>query len=150
MGAQEQERRPRRLLVVANETSTAPRLLEEVRRRGPWADEVVLVVPALNTRLRHWLSDTDGALAAARERLQAAQAALAGAGVPVRGMVGDADPLQAIDDVLRELEVSEVLISTHAPGRSNWLERGVVERARMRFALPVAHLDAGEPARRAA
>jgi hypothetical protein len=33
-----------------------------------------------------------------------------------------------------------VIISTHPVGRSNWLERGVVERARERFEIPVIHV----------
>jgi len=33
-----------------------------------------------------------------------------------------------------------LIISTHPEGRSNWLERGVVEHARERFALPVTHV----------
>ena len=34
----------------------------------------------------------------------------------------------------------EIIISTHPEGRSNWLERGVVERARERFTVPVTHV----------
>src|SRR3989442_1669053 len=34
----------------------------------------------------------------------------------------------------------EHVISTHPVGRSHWLERGVVEKARERFALPVTHV----------
>ena len=33
-----------------------------------------------------------------------------------------------------------MIISTHPPGRSNWLERDVVKRARERFAVPVTHV----------
>jgi hypothetical protein len=32
------------------------------------------------------------------------------------------------------------VISTHPEGRSNWLERGVVESAKERFDVPVAHV----------
>jgi hypothetical protein len=31
-------------------------------------------------------------------------------------------------------------VSTHPPGRSNWLELGVVEQARLRFDVPVTHV----------
>jgi hypothetical protein len=34
----------------------------------------------------------------------------------------------------------EVMISTHPPGRSNWLERDVVARARARHPLPIEHV----------
>src|SRR4029079_9454614 len=34
----------------------------------------------------------------------------------------------------------ELVISTHPPGRSHWLERGGVDKARERFELPVTHV----------
>ena len=57
-----------------------------------------------------------------------------------RGEVGDGDPLQAMEDALRTFGADEIIISTHPEGRSNWLERGVVERARERFAVPITHV----------
>jgi hypothetical protein len=33
-----------------------------------------------------------------------------------------------------------LIISTHPEGRSNWLERGVVERARERFEIKLTHV----------
>jgi hypothetical protein len=35
------------------------------------------------------------------------------------------------------------VISTHPPGTSNWLERGVVDAARARFDVPVTHVVVG-------
>ena len=58
----------------------------------------------------------------------------------VRGEVGDGDPLQAIEDALRGFPADEIVLSTHPPGRSNWLERGLVENARERFDCPIAHV----------
>ena len=34
----------------------------------------------------------------------------------------------------------EVIVSTHPPGRSHWLERDVVERSRERFDVPITHV----------
>jgi hypothetical protein len=62
------------------------------------------------------------------------------AGISARGEVGDADPLQAIEDALRTFGPDEIVISTHPEGRSHWLERGVVSGARDRFAVPVTHV----------
>ena len=53
-------------------------------------------------------------------------AALRAAGLDARGEIGDADPLQALDDHFRVFEPDEVVISTHPPDRSQWLERRVV------------------------
>ena len=131
----------RRILVVANETVGGSALRAEIVERGAAADADVLVVcPALNSALRHWTSDEDEARAAAQRRLEASLAALAEEGIEARGEVGDADPLQAIEDALRTFGADEIVISTHPPGRSNWLERDVIELARERFDCPIAHV----------
>jgi GABA permease len=46
----------------------------------------------------------------------------------------------AIEDALRVFPADEILISTHPPHRSRWLEHGVVERAREEIDLPITHL----------
>ncbi len=131
----------RRILVIANETVGGTTLLDEIRRRSEGVREQVLVVcPALNSPVRHWASDSDGAHAAAQERLQASLAKLAAEGIEARGEVGDGDPLQAIEDALRTFGADELIISTHPEGRSHWLERGVVGAARERFSLPITHV----------
>ena len=130
-----------RILVVANETCPCPTLADEVERRASTTPTDVLVVaPALNSRLRHWVSDTDAAWASARARVDVAVAELQARGVPAQGDVGDADPLLAIADALATFLADELVIATHPPGRSNWLERRLVDRARVRFELPIAHL----------
>jgi hypothetical protein len=141
----------RRILVVANETVAGTALRDEVVRRAGGDADVLLVAPALNTRLRHWTSDEDRARAEAQARVDASLAALVQAGLSATGHVGDDDPLQAIDDALRTFGADEIVISTHPPGRSNWLERDVVERAREAYDCPIAHvvvdLEAEERAR---
>ena len=65
----------RRILVVANETVGGERLRDEIHRRSEGYDEQVLVItPALNSPLRHWASDEDGARKDAQERLNASLA----------------------------------------------------------------------------
>jgi hypothetical protein len=131
----------RRILVIANETVGGRTLRECIRQRAEGVQEQVLVVcPALNSPLRHWVSDEDSARVAAQERLNRSLARLADDGVDARGEVGDADPLQAIEDALRTFGPDEVVISTHPEGRSHWLERGVVTAARERFAVPITHV----------
>jgi hypothetical protein len=130
-----------RILVVANETVGGSALLDTIRSHAEGKGARVLVVcPALNSPLRHWASDEDDARSGAQDRLDASLAALRGAGIEADGEVGDGDPLQAIEDALRTFRPDELIISTHPPGRSHWLERGVVEKARERFALPVTHV----------
>ena len=131
----------RRILVVANETvggETLQRMIEERSRETK--TEILVCTPALNSRLRHWASDEDGARAAAQERLDASLERMHALGIDASGEVGDADPLQAMEDALRTFGADEIIISTHPEGRSNWLERGVVEHARDRFAVPIRHV----------
>ena len=45
-----------------------------------------------------------------------------------------------MEDELRTFGADEIIISTHPEGRSNWLERGVVEHARERFTVPITHV----------
>jgi hypothetical protein len=139
----------RRILVVANETVGGDELFAAITERAEGVDEEVLVVcPALNSPLRTWVSDEDGARAAAQGRLDSTLARLAAAGVDARGEVGDGDPLQAIDDALRTFGADEIVISTHPVGRSNWLERGVVSGAKARFDVPLRHVVADLEAER--
>ena len=131
-----------RLLVVANRTCPCPGLLDHLAERvhGRRAGHSVLVVaPALNSRLRHVMSDVDGAIADAEARLSLALAYLDRRGVHANGEIGDSDPLLAIEDALRGFTADEIVISTYPPGRSNWLERNLPERAQ-RFGLPIVHL----------
>jgi hypothetical protein len=130
-----------RILVVANETVGGETLRSMILDKSYGVREEVLVVtPALNSPLRHWVSDEDDARAAAQERLDASLAKLAESGVQARGEVGDGDPLQAMEDALRTFGADEIIISTHPEGRSHWLERGIVENARQRFAVPITHV----------
>lgn len=131
---------PRRILVIANETVAGRALRGEIVRRAEGGAEVLVVCPALNTQLRHWTSDEDGARARAQERLTHSLAELAREGVEARGEVGDADPIQGIEDALRTFGADEIVISTHPPGRSNWLEKETIGRARERFDLPITHV----------
>lgn len=131
----------RRILVVANETVGGHTLRSTILEKSLGVREQVLIVtPALNSPIRHWVSDEDGARATAQERLDLSLARLAEAGVEARGEVGDGDPLQAMEDALRTFGADEIIISTHPEGRSNWLERGIVEKARERFAVPITHV----------
>jgi membrane protein implicated in regulation of membrane protease activity len=131
----------RRILVIANETVGGGRLRDEISTRSEGYDEHVLVVtPALNSHIRHWASDEDNARLEAQKRLDASLARLRAGGIDARGEVGDAEPLQAMEDALRLFGADEIIISTHPEGRSHWLEKGIVDSARERFAVPITHV----------
>jgi hypothetical protein len=131
----------RRILVIANETVGGERLRNEIHTRSEGYDEHVLVVtPALNSHLRHWASDEDNARLEAQKRLEASLDRLRAAGIDAKGEVGDAEPVQAMEDALRLFGADEIIISTHPEGRSHWLEKGIVDSARERFAVPITHV----------
>jgi hypothetical protein len=141
-----------RLLVVANETVGGRSLLEEIKNRSRGRESEVLVVsPALaGSRAAHWSSDIDEALEAARQRMELSVQAIEEAGLRARGTVGDSDPNVAIEDALAQFPADEIVISTHPPDRSRWLERGVVQTARERISLPITHVVVDLAAERAA
>ena len=131
-----------RLLVVANQTVGGQALLAEIDRRCKGHDcEVFVVAPALaGSRAAHWASDIDDGIALARERLQASLGGIERLGLSADGEIGDSDPNLALEDALRHFPADEVVISTHPPERSRWLERGVVARAEENLSLPVTHV----------
>jgi hypothetical protein len=118
---------PRRVLVVA---------VEAVVPGGLAHADVVVVAPALNSRLRRWVSDEDAARGRAEARLGTLLERLRPITGHVEGRVGDADPLLAIGDALATFPADEIVVAAGAQfstGRA--LE--LVARARERFALPV-------------
>jgi hypothetical protein len=135
-----------RVLVIANETVGGAQLLDTIGARTADRNARVLVVcPALNSPLRHWASDEDEARSQAQARLDASLVTMREAGIAADGEIGDGDPIQAIEDAIRTFRPDELILSTHPPGRSHWLERGVVEKARERFELPLTHVVVDRP-----
>jgi hypothetical protein len=131
----------RRVLVVANETVAGEELLSTISTLAlSQQTRFRVVCPALNSRLKTYTSDEDPARAAAQERLDVTLARLASVGIEASGEVGDGDPLVAVDDAVRTFGPNEIVISTHPPGRSNWLEKGVVDSVRSRYDVPVTHV----------
>jgi hypothetical protein len=131
----------RRVLVLANETVGGEELMEalgEMALTGPAS--FFVAAPALNSRLKTWTSDEDPARAAAQRRLDATLSRLRDVGVSANGNVGDVDPLVAVEDCVRTFRPTDIVVSTHPPGRSNWLERGVVQAIRDRYDVPVTHV----------
>ncbi len=132
----------KRILVVANETVGGEKLRRCIREKTEGVDkaEILVVAPALNSPVRQWASDEDPARRQAQERLAASLARLREAGIQASGEIGDSEPLQAIEDGLRVFGADEIILSTHPEGRSHWLERGLVDAARQRFAVPITHV----------
>ena len=108
---------------------------------------VLVVAPALNSWLRRWLSDEDGARRRAEERAAVVAVRLEESGVHAEGRAGDGDPLLAIADALSTFPADEILIAAQ-PGRSSQIAEELGSRAQARFALPA--FRAGESLSKAA
>jgi hypothetical protein len=131
----------RRVLVVANRTLAGEALRSEVRNRAQEGAAVRIVAPILTSRAHYIATDVDSELQEARERLASVLAWAQGEGLKVTGKVGDPiTALGAIEDELRLFGADEVVISTHPPGKSNWLETGILERLREELDIPVRHV----------
>ena len=129
-----------RVLVIANRTLHGDELRDVLRRRSVDGAELHVVAPILASRTHYLASDVDKELEEARERLDPARAWARAEGLVATGRVGDANAaLGAIEDELRLFGADEVIISTLPPGRSNWLETGIVERLRDELDIPVTH-----------
>ena len=133
-----------RVLVVANQTVGGRSLLSELERRlrGESNSEVLVICPPLaGSAAQHWSSDIDKFIPEAKERLENSIQVMRERGLNVKGRLGDHhDPNQAIEDALKVFPADEVVISTHPPARSRWLESGVLERARAELPQPVTHV----------
>jgi hypothetical protein len=124
---------------VANQTLAGEELRAELLRRTP-RPELRVVAPVLISRMHYAMSDIDTELGLARERLAQSLSWAAQAGFRATGEVCPDGPLVAIEDQLRQFRAGEIVISTHPPERSNWLEAGVVDQARAQLDIPVTHV----------
>jgi hypothetical protein len=114
---------PRNVLVVA---------LDGAPLNAP-NGRLLVVAPALNSRLRRWASDEDRARRRAAERLSAHLEQLERRGLHAEGRVGDADPLLAIADALATFPADEIVIAGAVP-----LAEKLLLRARRRFRIPTS------------
>jgi hypothetical protein len=131
----------RRVLVVANRTLAGEELRAQMHEAAVGDAEFHVVAPIHCSRVHYIVSDVDTELEEARARLAAALAWAEAEGLDATGTVGDPNAaLGAIEDELRLFGADEVIISTHPPGRSNWLETGIVQRLQAELDVPVKHV----------
>jgi len=138
----------RRLLLVAIEPVDQPAAVESVREearaRADEDAEVLVLAPALNTPLSHWASDVGRSRLDAQRKLVLTVGALAAAEVEARGAVGDPDPLQAVEDTLRDFAADEVIVGL-PEGEAEGEARALVAELRRRLDLPVYPLSGSQP-----
>jgi hypothetical protein len=114
---------PTRVLVVAHRTAATPALLQAVRERaarGPCA--FTLLVPNVAHGLHRIVDAEDQDEDAAQSVLALALPLLEeAAGGRVEGMIGDPEPLNAVQDAVNLNGFDEIIVSTLPVRVSRWL-----------------------------
>jgi GABA permease len=140
--------KPRRVLVMANETANSEELLDELRRIG--ADSAAtyfVVVPA--SPIETGVAATHGPLdvweatqQAAKERLDYTVSTLRSENLDADGALGDQRPLRALAEAVDSFHPDQIVIATLPPEASVWHRFDVVDRARAAHDVPVTHIVA--------
>ena len=114
---------PVRVLVVANKTAATPALLDAVRERasrGPCT--FTLLVPNTAHGLHRVVDPEDQDRSEAETTLELALPLLSdAAGRRVEGLIGDPEPLSAIQDAINLHGFDEIILSTLPTRVSRWL-----------------------------
>lgn len=133
----------RRVLIVANRTAATPALLDAVRERaGRDACEFTLLVPNPVRGLDRLTDPEDQDAGAAQDVLELALPLLEdAAGGHVEGMIGDPEPLAAIQDAINLHGFEEIIISTLPTRVSRWLRLDLPHKA-AGLGLPVTTVTA--------
>jgi cell pole-organizing protein PopZ len=113
-----------RVLVVAHQTAATPPLIEAVRERSARGPAVfTLLVPKLAPGM-HKVVDAEDVGSEHEEQVIAHAKPLLeeAAGSEVEGIVGDHNPLDAVQDAVNMRGFDEIIISTLSPKVSRWLK----------------------------
>jgi len=134
---------PARVLVVANRTAATPALVDAVRERaarGPC--RFTLLVPHTSRGLHRVVDPEDQGTEEAEETLALALPLLEkAAGAEVEGLIGDPEPLAAIQDAVNAHGFDELIISTLPVRFSRWLKLDLPSKAEG-LGLPVTTITA--------
>jgi hypothetical protein len=131
-------------LVVATTDVPGPELRREVEHHAGREAKIHVVAPAITQGpLKHVMGDVDEAKQSADERLDSLLQELRSSGAEVTGVIGDSDPVLAIEDALQTFPADEILIVTRAGEGSRWLEEDLFERAKEKFEPPLTHVEVG-------
>jgi hypothetical protein len=122
------------LLVVANRTVDSPELLAAIKQRNEQGPvHATMLVPAA------WSER-----AQAERRLQSAVASLSADGIQAEGLLGDADPIVAVQEAWNPGRYDEVVVSTLTEGASRWLQIDLPHRVARLTDCQVKHVAVPE------
>jgi hypothetical protein len=134
---------PARVLVVAHKTAATPALIEAVRERAAQGDATfTLLIPHAAAGLHKVMDPEDADHGEADAILELALPLLReAAGAEVEGIVGDHEPLAAIQDAVNIRGYDEIIISTLPTRVSKWLKLDLPSKA-AGLGLPVTTVTA--------
>ena len=133
-----------KVLVLASEPISGEVVRQAIGAERAEDAEVLVVAPALNSKLRFLASDPDAAIERAEEVQEESVQRMNEEGLDAAGDTGESDPLQAIEDALATFRAEEIVLCIHPEGEQNWLEDGVVDEAKERFPdRQVRHFEVG-------
>ena len=132
----------RRYLVVGSETLGSAELLAELVERADRSPSCFHVVVPMSHPVGAWSEGSTRAVAESRRA--AAIERFEAAGLDVTSELGDVSPVAAVSDAVRaNANIDEIIVSTHPPGLSVWLNNNAVRRiAREHPDIPVSHVFA--------
>jgi hypothetical protein len=123
------------LLVVANQTVDSPDLLDALEKRAAERPiHVTFLAPVLWSEREDARKRVDGAVARLKER-----------GVDAEGLLGDADPCVAVQEVWNPGRFDEVVVSTFASGASRWMQVDLPHRIAKLTDCTVRHVESRPP-----
>jgi hypothetical protein len=122
-----------KVLVLASEPISGEVVRQAIGAERAEDAEVLVVAPALNTKLRFLASDPDDAIERAEAVQEESVQQMNEDGLDAAGDTGESDPLQAIEDALATFRAEEIVLCVHPDSKQNWLEDGVVDQAKERF-----------------
>ncbi len=134
---------PARVLVVAHKTAATPALLDAVRARAAAGPATfTLLVPRRIHGLDRVMDPEAGGDEETRAVFDLALPLLEeAAGAPVAALVGDPDPLSAVEDAVNRYGFDEIIVSTLSPRVSRWLHMDLPHRLNV-LGLPVTIVSA--------
>jgi hypothetical protein len=107
------------------------------------ASDVLVITPILPGGLQWLVSDTDRARHEADERLRTVLGQIEAMDVQVEGRVADETPLTAFDDAVDVFRPDHILIALRSSDDAGWQERGLLDKVRERFRLPITVFEIG-------
>jgi hypothetical protein len=134
------------VLVLANLTAASPELAARLQGLAAEAPtRFLLLVPASaddggQGRALTW--EEHEVWDAATERMRRAVTGLAALGLVMEGRVGDADALNAVQDLLQAEPFELLVVSTFPETRSSWLRLDLPDRLARATRLPIVHVVA--------